>query len=545
MSASEPEPFPYGVASFEPTDSGVLLWTRTPAARPVRWVVATDPAFQDVVASGTSAGEPEPAGDADDGEKADEGADDAGEWTHIVAVTGLAAGRDHHYRFTGADERSLSGRTRTLPSDRTPVRLGLACCGDYSAGHFAAYRALAEADVDLVVHLGDYVYAEPEGDLRASTPDHEAVTRADYRARYAQVRRDPDLQALHQRHPMVAVIDDHDLADNAHRDGAKTHDPDEHGPWSARRQSAAGERARWLPIRPDGPAGREGLAQWRSVRLGRLGELVLLDTRLADRDPQPDDAGPPLEDPDRTILGRAQLDWLRERLADHRAPWSIVVSSVVVNDMALDLPGDLDLDEPLPSGYLVADGRAIDTDGWDGYPAERRRVVEALRSRGAGGVILSGDVHSAWAFEGPRDDDGPVAVEFTCPAVTSAPMGEMIPLVGRDVEALMRTKEDVRWADLFARGHLVVEVAPESVTATWFFSHSEDPRAAVRTGPSWATHLADPGRLVPGAAAAVHAPTGPAGEAGPAPDRGAPPDVPPRPPEVLAAARRRSRRRRL
>ncbi|QXC62719.1 alkaline phosphatase D family protein [Aquihabitans sp. G128] len=483
MAVIEPAPpgFPYGVASFEPTTSSVLLWTRAPDPSPVDWEVATDVGFTDVVASGRSSGTIE--GD---------------ECTHVVDVTGLRPGTDHHYRFTAADGASAAGRTRTIAEGDRSVRLGLVCCGDYSAGHFAAYRALAEADIDLVVHLGDYVYAEVEGDLRPVEPDRDAVSRDDYRKRYAQVRSDPDLQALHQRHPMVAVIDDHDLADNAWEGGAKTHDPDEHGPWAPRRDAAAAERATWLPIRGDGPSERTERAQWRSVRLGDVAELVLLDTRLAGRDEQADDGGPALEDPDRTILGAAQGRWLAERVADRSLPWVVIVSSVVVNDMAIDLPADADVDEPFPSGYLVEDGRAINTDGWDGYPGERRRLVEALRQRGGGAVLLSGDVHSAWAFEGPTDDLGAVAVELTCPAVTSEPMGEMVPVVGRAVQHLLRAKPDVRWADLFARGHLIVEVDPTAVTGTWWFSDSEDPGSvpALQAGAAWRTSLDQPGRLV-------------------------------------------------
>lgn len=513
-------PFAHGVASFEPTSSGVLLWTRVDAPGPVRWELAVDADFAHVVAGGTAA----PTGDGG---------------SRVVTVDGLRPATDHHYRFWLGSQASPVGRTRTLPADDRPVRIGLACCGDYSAGHFASYRALAETDVDVVVHLGDYVYAEVEGDLRPVTPDHDAVTRADYRARYDQVRRDPDLQALHQRHPVLTVIDDHDLADNAHRDGAKTHDPDEHGPWSVRRAAAVAERGEWLPIRTDGPPEREDPAQWRSVRLGTLGELVLLDTRLAGRDaPADDDDTPDLDDEERTILGRPQMRWARERIVDPTpGPWSVVVSSVVVNPMRLDLPGRFRLNGPFPSGYLIEDGHALNTDGWDGYPADRRRLTDAFRARGRGGVLLSGDVHSAWAFEGPADDTGPAAVEFTCPAVTSEPMGEMVPVVGRALERLEEADHGVAWADLFARGHLIVEVTPEAVTGTWFFTDPGALEVAPDQGPSWTTRLDEPGKL---RRLDDH-------EVVPAPSRAAAAAPVPGRPESLAAAhaaRRRRRRRR-
>lgn len=526
-------PFPYGVASFEPSATGVLLWTRTAGPDPVRWEIATDPDLREVVAGGVLGARPD------------------GESSVVVPVDGLAAGVDHFYRFTRGDQRSPVGRTRTLPADDRPLRLGLACCGDYSAGHFAAYRALAHADVDVVVHLGDYVYAEVEGDLRPVAPEGPAVVRADYRARYEQVRRDPDLQALHQRHPVFAVIDDHDLADNAHERGAKTHDPDEHGPWAARRDGAARERIEWLPIRPEGPPGRPERAQWRSVPLGTLGELVLLDTRLSGRDgPSDQDDGPPIDDPGRTMLGDRQRRWATERIADRSpGPWCLLVSSVVLNPMPFELPGRFRVGRTLPSGYAVEDGVAINTDGWDGYPTERDELTAALATRATGAVVLSGDVHSAWAFEGPAGDDGPVAVEFTCPAVTSAPMGEMIPLVGKAVEKRLAADDGVRWVDLYARGHLIVDVTPSEVTATWYFSDSEDLDAEARRGASWAVALDRPGRLEAVDVDPEHAaePEHGAAAAGP-PDqrrRQVPEPVPPRPAGLVAAAQRRRRRRRL
>jgi len=538
MADYEPDPFPYGVASFEPTSSGVLIWTRVVETEPLLWEVATDADFDNVVDGGWVGGAT------------------GTEASQLVTIDDLQPATDHFYRFSLGASRSPVGRTRTLADDDRPVRLGLACCGDYSAGHFAAYRALARADVDLVVHLGDYVYAEVEGDLRPVDPAHEARTGEEYRARYSQVRRDPDLQALHQRHPMMTVIDDHDLADNAHRDGAKTHEPETEGPWTERRDRAVAERLEWLPIRTDGPEGRTGVAEWRSVRLGTLGELVLLDTRLAGRDPQADQGGPDLHDQERTILGAGQMSWARERVLDTTGPWSILASSVVVNPMHIELPGRFKINKAFPPGYLIDDGIAINSDGWDGYPAERQRLTDALRERGRGGVILSGDVHSGWAFEGPSDADGPVAVEFTCPAVTSEPMGEMIPVVGKAVEKLMAAEHGVAWVDLFARGHLLVDVGPASVTATWYFSDSEDPAAEARRGASWTTHLDRPGRLEATDVDPEHdSGTGSGaegvGDGGPPPetlrqrDRTTPLPAPPRPPGVIAAEVRRRRRKRL
>ena len=516
--AFDPDPvFPWAVASFEPTATGVLLWTRVVQGGTVGWEVATDPDFADVVASGTveaatpevlepadpggrsgktELGEHEP-GEHEAGDREPDPATAAAGSVLVVEVDGLRPATDHHYRFTLGDAVAPVGRTRTLPDDDQPVRLGLACCGDHSAGYFSAYRALAEADIDVVVHLGDYVYADPGGTVRATDPPHDAVTRADYRRRYAQTRRDPDLLALHLRHPVIAVIDDHDLADNAARTGAKGHDSDTQGPWADRVAAATAERAEWLPVRADGPPGRQAPATWRSVRLGDLGELVLLDTRLAGRDPHADTDDPPLDDPARTMLGATQAAWVEERIADRNLPWVLLVSSVVFNEMTLPVPGGIGLNRPFPAGYLIDDGIALNSDGWDGYPAERERLVLAMRERGSGVVVLSGDVHSSWAFEGPVDDAGPVAVELTCPAVTSAPMGDLLPVGGDLADRLVAHQEVIRWADLFGRGHVVVEVGPRTVTGTWWFTDPEVADATPVAAASWIHHLDRPGHLDP------------------------------------------------
>lgn len=494
MTLDEDPIFPYGVASFEPDASSVLLWTRVASPGPVRWEVATDPEFSMVVSGGLTFPRVDPDGDEADG---DGNQERTGEATALVVPGGLRPGTTYYYRFERDGHVSPAGRTRTLPSDDTPLRIGLVCCGDYSAGHFASYRALADTDVDMVIHLGDYVYADPEGDVRPVEPERDAVTRADYRRRYQQVRRDPDLQALHLRHPMITVIDDHDLADNATSTGAKGHDPDTQGEWADRLEAATSERLVWLPIRAKGPSGRRAPAQWRSVELGTLGPLVLLDTRLGGRDPHADVDEPGLHDPHRTILGGDQMLWARARLRDTSRPWALLVSSVVVNPMTIPVPGRRKVKKPFPAGYMVEDGVALNSDGWDGYPAARARLTEALRNRGFGGVILSGDVHSSWAFEGPSDDDGPVAVELTCPAVTSEPMGEMVPLVASVVEDLLSAGEEVRWADIDNHGHLVVEVGPEQLSAAWWFTDPRDPDARAELGAHWVTTPHAP-RLTPG-----------------------------------------------
>lgn len=457
--------FRHAVASFEPTSSSVILWTRLTGAQSTSWVVATDPELRETVASGEASASPE---------------DD---WTVRVDVDGLEPASTYWYRFKAGGETSPLGRTRTMPADDSPVRIGLVCCGRYSYAPLTVYRALAEIDVDLVLHLGDYIY-EDEGDKgpREHEPPHAAVTLDDYRIRIAQVRADADAQSLHLRHPMVTVWDDHDLADNAWRDGAKAHDPNEHGSWVARRAAAARARAEWLPGRNEDP-----LVTWRSVDLGGIGELLLLDTRIAGREQHAGDEGTgDLHDPLRSMLGDGQRAWLDERLADTRKPWSIIASSVVVNPIVLRLPGIDHVNAWLPNGYAALDGVVMHDDQWDGYPAERKHLVEQLRARGETGgraLILSGDVHASWAFDGPCSSDGePVTVEVTCPSTSSAPFARSrMPGISTAIHRAVRKLPHVHWSDLTERGFVVVEVSRDEVKAEFWFADADDPAPSPET----------------------------------------------------------------
>jgi alkaline phosphatase D len=454
--------FRHGVASFDPTDHGVLLWTRIDGhTDAVDWLIATDPSLHEVVRSGSTTTGPEV------------------DHTVTVDVDGLEPATSYWYRFRAGSVESPIGRTRTLPGAGVErFLLATVSCANFSVAPLGVYRALAEREVDLVLHLGDYIY-EDDGSSgpRGHDPSRVATSLDDYRRRIAQIRSDPDLQALHLRHPMVTIWDDHDLSDNAWHDGAKKHEPDEHGPWPARVAAAARARQEWLPSRLRDPA--DPLVTWRSLMIGDLAELVLLDTRLAGRDRQAgDEESPDLHDPQRSLLGDPQRDWLYERLRDVERPWAIVASGVVVNEMELSWPRVLRwMNSTLPNGYAVLDGHLLHDDQWDGYPAERSRLVEVLAQRGRSGgrsIVLSGDVHSSWAFRGPcvPSTGEPVAVEMTTPAVSSAAMGRAhYPLLWRVLDRAANRLDHVCWADVTARGYGVLELTRSAATARWWFVH--------------------------------------------------------------------------
>jgi alkaline phosphatase D len=482
-------PFVNGVASFDPTANSVVLWTRVPGVARVRWSVAP-----------ADGGEPVAGGEAEVPAKGD----------HCVAVTvdGLDPTTSYRYWFEAGPSHSPVGRTRTLPAEGTaPVRIGVACCADWSRGHFTAYRALADADVDLVLHVGDYIYeTQGKGNVRDPEPDREVVSLDDYRARYAQCRSDADLVALHQRHPMVTMWDDHDIADNAYRDGAKHHDPNEHGAWPERLRAAATARQEWLPARLRDPS--DPLTLYRSFAIGDLAELVLLDTRIVGRDVQPDDDGTlPYDDPRRSMLGDEQRAWAHERIRDTTRPWCLLLTAVVLNHMELPVERGEKLGDLAPSGYAVIGGKAMCTDEWDGYPAERERLLAAIAERGAGVVAVSGDVHSAWAFEGPcpaRDSAdpagpaAPVAVEFVAPCVTATPMARQLPPGWRKLLPIVAERlPEARWFELEHHGFMVLEVDTVQVRCHWYAVDAEDPEASVEHCASWAHRREHPGRLEP------------------------------------------------
>jgi alkaline phosphatase D len=521
--------FLHGVASFEPTSSSVLLWTRASGSvEQVTWELAVDPELRHVIASGT-------ASVSIDRDR-----------TVVIDAEGLQAGTTYWYRFRTAEMASPIGRTRTLPDGEVDAfRLATVCCARYSVAPLGVYRAVAEDEVDLVVHLGDYIY-EDDGSAgpRDHDPPHTATSLDDYRRRIAQIRTDPDAQALHQRHPMVAIWDDHDLADNAWRDGAKAHDPGEHGSWPDRVRAAAQARAEWLPFRQLDPT--DPTITWRAAEIGDLARLILLDTRLHGRDRHAgDDGAPPLDDPERSLLGEDQRRWLHQQLTADPRPWTLLASGVVVGEISLSWPRPMRwIDALLPNGYAVLDGEALHDDQWDGFPAERRRLATWLRDLGeageAGGrtVILSGDVHSSWGFEGPELDDRPVAVEVTTPATASEAMARArVPGLRRFLARQAHQLANVVYAELSERGYATLELRDETATATWWHVHpwAQDPTGSRTLGARLRTHRADwPPRFE---AVTGERPTSSAPRAG---HRDHPGGLPARPDELGRLRRRRN-----
>ncbi|UDY36317.1 alkaline phosphatase D family protein [Dermatobacter hominis] len=473
------EVFTHGVASFDPADRRIILWTRAVGVDRVTWHIEPIGGPAPTTTSGTL------EVDGDHG------------CVH-VDVDGLAPGTPYRYWFTAGPVRSSVGRTRTLPAGAaTWWTVGLLCCADHSINHLSVHRALAEADIEVVLHLGDYIYETSGKGERELEPDHDCVTVDDYDRRYGQVRRDPATRQLHEAHPMIAIWDDHDLADNAWRGGAKGHDPDEHGPWSDRALAAAVARQRWLPARLPDPDDVTRL--WRSFRVGDLAELVVLDTRFEGRDQQAgDDGAKAVDDPDRSLLGGSQRRWTEERLRDRTSRWCILATQVVLSPMRLPVGAGGSLLDGAPSGYGIVDGDAVCTDEWDGYPAERHRVARWLADRGGDALIVSGDVHSAWVFDGELSPGvRAIAPEFVCPGVSSTPLGRQLPRGWRRVADEI-ADDDVAgavWSDLEMWGFVTLEVARTSIVGRWFAVDARDPDAPAELRATWAVDAGEPGTV--------------------------------------------------
>ncbi|MCX5075890.1 alkaline phosphatase D family protein [Streptomyces sp. NBC_00513] len=477
--AAETAPaFPHGIASGDPLPDGVLLWTRvtpSPEAVPgsglgpataVGWEVAEDRNFARVVASGAVT------------------ATAASDHTVKVDVRGLRPHTPYWYRFTAGATVSAIGRTLTAPpvDAATPgIRFGVVSCANWESGYFSAYRHLAaRTDLDAVLHLGDYVYeyasgAYPEAKyvVRPHQPRHEIVSLADYRTRHGTYKTDADLQALHAAHPVVAIWDDHEFANDAWSGGAENHTPGAEGDWAARAAAAKQAYFEWMPVR----ASIAGTV-YRRLRFGSLVDLHLLDLRTF-RSQQVKVGSGAVDDPERTITGRAQLDWLKSGLANSNATWKLVGTSVMISPVAFgSLPAHLL--KPLTKLLgLPEGGLTISTDQWDGYTDDRKELLGHLKDRGIKNtVFLTGDIHMAWANDVPVNmatypGSGTTATEFVVTSVTSDNIDDILHVPADTASlvaeaAIKAANWHVKWLDMDSHGYGVLDVTGERSQMDYF-----------------------------------------------------------------------------
>lgn len=488
--AIDSDPFTLGVASGDPAPDSVALWTRlapspyeadsgmTDESVTVSWEIATDPDFLLTAGGGDIVAYPE--------------------FHHSVHVeaTGLAPATTYYYRFTTGEWTSPTGRTRTAPAlDAMPdsLRFALVSCQRYDQGYYTAYAHLAEEDgIDAVIHVGDYLYeyavnaAAGSRQYTEALPDvfnHETTTLDDYRLRYSLYRSDADLQAAHAAHPFIVTWDDHEVDNNYASDISQDDDLSEE--FLVRRAAAYRAYYENMPLRsaqlPDGA----DLQLYRRLHYGQLAQLDILDTRQYRDDQAYGDgwqvSGPESEDAERTLLGATQESWLADGWQNSTAVWNLLAQQVVVSRRYNQL------EEPQP----------VLMDAWDGYPAARDRIFQAVTDAGVENlVILTGDVHVHHALDIKEDfddaDSGTLGVELVTTSISSGGDGSEHP---SNWEVYMEANPHLRFYD-GRRGYLLVTLDEQQVRADYRVVPAvTTPGAEVSTAASYVSLAGEPGLI--------------------------------------------------
>ncbi|MFP5336292.1 MAG: alkaline phosphatase D family protein [Actinomycetes bacterium] len=479
-----PDVFTLGVASGDPTPSGVVLWTRLAAEPlaedglggmpqqdlPVQWQVAEDPSFRRVVRSGETRAR---AADAHS--------------VH-VEVEGLQPGREYWYRFRCQGQLTEPARTLTAPAagaTSAGLTMAVASCSQFEHGWFTAYRHIADENPDVVLHLGDYfyeyragTYVAPGGNVR----DHrgpETETLAGYRQRHAQYRTDPDLQAAHAAAPWLVVWDDHEV-DNNWADEV----PENPQPYFLERRASA-FRAYYenMPLRRTSVPRGIDLQLYRRIEWGGLASLHMLDTRQY-RDDQACGDGARTDcaealDPSRTITGDAQEAWLLDGMAGSTATWQVLGQQVFFSQR----------------DFTAGAVQRFSMDGWDGYVGSRERILSGIVDRGvANPVVLTGDVHRHYACDVKADFDDPssatLATELVTTSITSGGNGSD---TSSATDVQLAENPHIRFANS-QRGYVLARFEPEQLRADFkVLDYVTDPGSPVSTRASFVVEAGRPG----------------------------------------------------
>ncbi|MFB2681595.1 alkaline phosphatase D family protein [Shewanella mangrovisoli] len=519
---SVPAQFLHGVASGDPAQDAVILWTRvTPDSAgdvKVSWQVASDAAFSQLVTTGEMV------------------TNASRDYTVKIDARGLRAGQTYFYRFMTGGKTSEVGKTRTLPEgDVSSVKLAVMSCANFPAGYFNVYElAAAQDDLDAVVHLGDYIYEYARGGYasehaaelgREVLPANELLTLSDYRTRYAQYHTDASLQKLHAKVPFITVWDDHEVANDTWRDGAENHNEGE-GDFAVRKEAALQAYFEWLPIRPWREGNHEEI--YRSFSYGNLVDLHMLDTRVLARDKQLDyadymDASTGAFDGERfladvtsttrTMLGLTQLLWLQGTLLQATGTWQVLGQQILMGKMSLPaaiatqqmsipqyamlgalakLAARAAANDPTLTAaelqYLQANQALLtpeviallqlpsipyNLDAWDGYAYEREVILGTAKSKNHNLVVIAGDTHNAWANELKDVNGDTVGVEFATSSVSSPGLEYYLNLPAEQIPAteaaIVELVPDLKYTNLKDRGFMTLTFTKEAVRSDWHY----------------------------------------------------------------------------
>ncbi len=521
--------FNFGVASGDPLADKVILWTHakfpsSDAAVPLTYQVATDAAFTQVVSSGLVTASP------------------SNGFTAKVDASGLKPGTAYFYRFSQDANHSPVGRTRTLPQTADSLKLAVMSCTNFSAGFFNVYAEVAKSDAEFALHLGDYIYEYAANGYassaaaalgRVSLPANELLTLADYRARHAQYKGDPDSKNLHGLKPMIAIWDDHEIANDAFKDGAENHTPATEGAWADRKAAALQAYHEWMPIR----TGTDKSKIYRSFNFGGLVSLHMLDTRLIGRDEQIDIADlagangaaarntalAAFSSPTRQLLGTEQMQWLQGQLMASTARWQVLGQQVLMGRMEFPVsvlaalntsdlsPTAQAAGQKAVSDYLTAKATpasartpaqaglmnttlnpklGYNLDAWDGYVAARETLLMTAYQLQKRLVVLAGDTHNAWHSDltlmglvNPALAGTKVGEEFATSSVSSPGLENyLVTLSPAQIKGIFEgVVDDLNWMDASQRGFLKMSFTSSEAKGEWFFVNTIGNRAYTST----------------------------------------------------------------
>ena len=487
-----PVRFNHGVASGDPLQKKVIIWTRvTPKNKNydcdiiVNWQISENDDFSNIANQGSFI------------------TNQQRDFTVKEDVTGLAPGKNYYYRFSVGDTYSAIGETKTLNANgKQPIKLAVASCSNYPWGYFNGYRAIAESGpYDAVIHLGDYIYEYEVGTYQSPNaekmgrlvdPPHEIKSLSDYRRRYALYRADEDLQEVHRKYPFICTWDDHEFANNTYATGAQNHNEGE-GEWAPRRRQATKAYMEWMPVRvTDGD-----LLTVRSFEFGDLVTLAMLDTRIVGRerpleyglDVEMDSEGNPdyagfhkrLETEERSLLGEMQEKWLDKTLkmsAQRNVPWQILGQQIIMSYLTeppLDDVFSKSEIESFPAGEQLSMkiakeyGGFYNPDAWDGYQPARRRVFDMFEKYDGNPIVLSGDTHCAWAMSLTDKMGGKhYGAEFAVQGITSPGRGDRLPKVKQVEQAYYDHLDHMALANIKGRGYMTLSISAEETITNWY-----------------------------------------------------------------------------
>jgi len=460
-------PFYHGVASGDPTDNSVIIWTRITTTSPnatINWIICEDQALTSNCQTGSIA------------------TDASKDFTVKLTVSNLSANQFHYYGFTdvATGDNSVLGRTKTLPSGAniSQIRLGVVSCSSYSHGYFHAYKHLKDRnDIDVILHLGDYIYEYGNGEYGTEfdyDPATEMYTLDHYRTRFSYYRLDPALRDLHQQYPFINIWDDHESTNDSYKDGAENHNPGE-GEWVDRKSFSKQAYDEWLPVSSVNPL-------YRSFQFGDLMDLILLDTRLEGRKEQLTTA--PLDNVYPELLGVAQTNFMNNGLQNSTATWKFLGQQIMV--------------APLRVG---PEGAPVNLDQWDGYETNRNNLLDVIEPL-SNVVVLTGDIHTSWANELPDHDEqyisgvynieqteliSPCAnsngVEFVTTSVTSPGLPDV---VNAGATTIKSGNPHMKYVNLDRRGYMIMDITPQQAQADWFYvSDITMPNFTITDTESW------------------------------------------------------------